>query len=123
MTSYADIRKSSRAAHAKAYANGGRVKSAKTVINVVVPPASGGQQAPAAPIAGMGPGPMASPPSGPPASAIPPAAANAALGAMGGAPAFASGGRVPAGKVPGKLAAKAGTASGQGRLKQAKKLK
>ncbi len=110
---YSEIRKTSRAQHAKAYANGGRVKSAKTVINIVTPPAaSGGAAQP--PIAGMAAGPAAGPlPPVPPASGgIPPVAANAALGAMGGAPAFANGGGVKrAPKVVG------GAASGPGRLR------
>src|SRR5688572_23400292 len=65
MTSYADIRKSSRAAHAKAYANGGRVKSAKTVINVVVPPASGGATGAGCPDRRHGTGPDGFAPVGP----------------------------------------------------------
>lgn len=113
MVGYSEIRSQSRKAHAKAYANGGRVKNAKTVINVVVPPASGGG-AGASPIAAPAPGPVASP------QPVPPVAGNAALGAMGAPPMLANGGRVPKGKVPGALAAKAGAASGEGRLKRAR---
>lgn len=112
---YSSIRKQSRKVHSKAYANGGRVKNAKTVVNVIVPPASGGGAGAAPPIAGTGPAPAVSP------RPVPPVAGNAALAGMGAPPMLANGGRVPAGKVPGKLAKKAGVASGQGRLKQAKK--
>ena len=111
---YAEIRSQARKSHNKAYANGGRVKSAKTVINVIVPPASGAGAGAAPPIAGTGPAPAASP------LPVPPVAGNAALGAMGAPPMLANGGRVPAGKVPGKMPAKAGAASGEGRLKRSR---
>lgn len=126
MASYNEIRKTSRAQHAKAYANGGavrgagRAKSAKTVINIVTPPAASGGAAamPAPPIAGAAAGPAAMP-----APPVPPAAANAALGAMGGAPAFANGGAVRCAnggraKKASKLAG--GAASGMGRLRHEK---
>lgn len=122
---YKTIRSQSRKAHSKAYAgggavryaNGGRVKSAKTVVNVIVPPSGGAGAGAAPPIAGNVGGPGASPRPVPP---VPPMAGNAALGAMGAPPMLANGGRVPKGKVPGKMPAKAGAASGEGRLKRAR---
>lgn len=117
MTSYSDIRKS--CGSRKRFAVGGRVskskQGAKTVINIVTPPAAGGTPAAmsAPPAAPMGNSPS---PAGPP---VPPAAAAMALGQMQGKPgmpgAFACGGRVKR-KVGGLVKHTAGAESGLGRL-------
>ena len=116
MSNYAKIRKS--ASRGK-YASGGRVnsstKGAKTVINIVTPPAAAAAPAPGGmPMPGAPAMPAVSPSAGPP---VPPAAAQMALGAMQGKPgvpgAFARGGRVM----------KGGAESGVGRLQKAKAAK
>ena len=98
--SYAGIRSQSRKTQGcPKFANGGRVAGGSkgaTTINIVVPPASGGQ-GPAPSAAPMGPG-MGTPP-----MPVPPVAANAAMGAMGAPPAppFRNGGKVKAGAMSG----------------------
>lgn len=101
MSNFAKIRASCRGGSSNAYANGGRAKSNRTTVNVVVPPsgASGAQSAPAAP-----PGA----PGGLPPRPVPPVAANTALGAMGGQPMMNKGGRVTG-----------GAGGGMGRLQKA----
>lgn len=105
-----------------AYATGGRVaKRPTTVINIVTPERTGAQ-GPSGTGPALPPPPMPKPP-------VPPMAGNAALGAMGGQPMLATGGRVKARKVPkmtatatgfkGKLPMEAGAGGGAGRLKKA----
>lgn len=127
MTNYSSIKKGVKKKFAcggtARYADGGLVsssrKGAKTVINIVTPPAApvGGMPAPGAapvapPAAPMGNSPS---PAGPP---VPPAAAAMALGQMQGKPgapgAFKRGGRV-------KLTA--GAESGLGRLQASRAAK
>lgn len=115
MPSYNEIRKG--CARSK-YARGGRVgkdaKTGRTVINIVVPPASG---TPAPAQAAPAPAPL--PPSG--GAPVPPQAAAMALNQMQGKPgmpgAFARGGRVTAPK-PRPSTRKAGAGSGVGRLQK-----
>lgn len=109
-----------------AYATGGRVaKRPTTVINIVTPERTG----PALPPPGMNGPAMPPPPPPMPKPPVSPMAGNAALGAMGGQPMLATGGRVKARKVPkmtatatgfkGKLPMEAGAGGGAGRLKKA----
>lgn len=104
MADYAKLRQQARSGNCKRYAQGGRVRGGKTVVNVVVPPSSGGAPTPAG-------GPIAAPPAAPPLppKPVPPVAANTALGAMGGAPVMRNGGKVMA-----------GAGSGVGRMQRGK---
>ncbi len=106
MSNFAKIRSQCRGgSKSNAYASGGRAKSNKTTVNVVVPSggASGAQASP--PVAPGGAG-------RPPPRPVPPVAANAALGAMGAQPMMNKGGRV-------KKQPKGGAGGGMGRLQKA----
>lgn len=104
MSNYAKIRNSCRGSGGSSYANGGRVKNSRTIVNVVQPPASGAGSSGGPQNAAAGAGPAGGPP-----RPVPPVAANAALGAMGAQPIMKNGGRV-----------KGGAGGGLGRLQKAR---